>query len=115
MEDEENKIFADLDFTVDTTQVTAATATTGISSVVGTGKDLLYAGTGMYFPDVSISQTVSKKPTLDLVVAIKEIMDRLAILQPDFEKMEKYPALKEAYDNYKLIESMIEKDPNGNS
>jgi hypothetical protein len=34
----------------------------------------------------------------------------MLILQPNFEKMEQYPALKEAYDNYKLVEALIAND-----
>lgn len=42
--------------------------------------------------------------------SIKQIMDRLAIIDPDHDLMEKYPALKEAYNNYKLIEAMVKND-----
>jgi len=34
------------------------------------------------------------------------IMDRLCIIEPSFQLMDKYPALKEAYDAYKIIEDM---------
>lgn len=37
---------------------------------------------------------------------IKMIMDRLCIIEPSFQLHEKYPALKEAYDSYKMIEAM---------
>ena len=47
------------------------------------------------------------KPPLKVAETLECIMDRLAILEPDFDKMEKYPALKEAYDNYKIIEGML--------
>ena len=33
--------------------------------------------------------------------------ERLLILVPDFEKHEKYEALKKAYDHYKLIEAIV--------
>ena len=34
------------------------------------------------------------------------IMDRLCIIEPSFQLMDKYPALEEAYDAYKIIEDM---------
>jgi hypothetical protein len=49
-------------------------------------------------------QSIKVGETLDT------IMDRLCILQPNFEKMEQYPALKAAYDNYKMIEALIAND-----
>ena len=45
---------------------------------------------------------------------IKVMKERLLIITPDFEKHEKYAALKKAYDNYKLIESMLSGDNNDN-
>ena len=47
------------------------------------------------------------KPPLKVAETLECIMARLAILEPDFDKMEKYPALKEAYDHYKTIEGML--------
>lgn len=39
---------------------------------------------------------------------LEKIEDRLAILQePDPEKLEKFAALKKAYDHYKLLEKLI--------
>lgn len=43
----------------------------------------------------------------DLAETLKVLKERLLILAPDFEKMEKYPALRSAYDNYKAIEAML--------
>ena len=34
------------------------------------------------------------------------INERLLLISPDLEKLEKYAALKNAYDHYKLIEAM---------
>lgn len=36
-----------------------------------------------------------------------EIENRLAIILPNEELLNKFPALKEAYDNYKLIEKLV--------
>jgi hypothetical protein len=37
--------------------------------------------------------------------------DRLAILMPDVEKLEKFAALKKAYDHYKLMEKLCHEEP----
>lgn len=47
----------------------------------------------------------------ELISVMKE---RLLIITPNFEKHEKYAALKKAYDNYKLIEAMVSGDENDN-
>lgn len=41
---------------------------------------------------------------------IDKIEKRLSILVPDPKKLEKYEALKKAYEQYKLIESLIDDD-----
>lgn len=43
----------------------------------------------------------------DVAETLQVVKERLLILTPDFEKMEKYPALKIAYDNYKMVEAML--------
>lgn len=58
--------------------------------------------------DISIQRPNGS--TIKVAETLEKIMERLCILEPDFEKMEKYPALKEAYDNYKLIEAMVAGD-----
>ena len=47
------------------------------------------------------------QPMVDLLEVVRSIQDRLAIIEADATLMEKFPALKEAYDNYKLIEAMV--------
>jgi hypothetical protein len=42
----------------------------------------------------------------ELVMTVEMLKKRLLILQPCFEKHEQYPALKEAYEHYLLIERM---------
>jgi hypothetical protein len=37
--------------------------------------------------------------------------ERLAILTPDLQKLEKYTALKKAYDNYKVVENLCKDLP----
>lgn len=46
-----------------------------------------------------------------LAKLLESIEDRLAILiDPDPAKLEKYAALKKAYDNYKLLEKLINEE-----
>jgi hypothetical protein len=39
-----------------------------------------------------------------------KIEDRLSILQPDPAKLEKYEALRKAYEHYKLMEKLVSND-----
>ena len=41
---------------------------------------------------------------------MSKICDRLAILEPDIAKLEKYSALKEAYNHFKFLEALIGED-----
>ena len=43
---------------------------------------------------------------------LETIEARLSILQPDTAKLEKFEALKKAYDHYKLMEKLCHDDPN---
>ena len=55
----------------------------------------------------AIIKTNKNTVNLDEIAEMMQVLkDRLLIITPDFEKHEKYPALKEAYDNYKLIEAL---------
>jgi len=47
---------------------------------------------------------------VSLKESIKSINERLAILTPDLEKLEKYASLKQAYDHYKMLEALIGND-----
>jgi len=38
---------------------------------------------------------------------LKSISERLCIIQPNFAAMEQYPALKNAYDQYKMVEKLL--------
>lgn len=49
----------------------------------------------------------------DLVETLQAIQDRLAILVPDPTRLEKYEALRQAYEHYKTLEALcIETDAN---
>lgn len=45
-----------------------------------------------------------------LVDTLTKIEDRLAILTPDLKKLEKFAALKKAYEHYKLMEKLCQED-----
>jgi hypothetical protein len=47
---------------------------------------------------------------ISLAETLNKINERLAIIEPDFEKMERFPALRKAYEHYKTIEAMIQDD-----
>lgn len=50
------------------------------------------------------------KEDIHVAKSIEAIMERLCIIEPAFEMMEKYPALKAAYENYKMIEALVKND-----
>jgi hypothetical protein len=70
----------------------------GISSINAAHTHTINAGTRIGVTSPS-AESITRR--LDL------IEERLAILQPCFELHEKFPALKQAYDEYKLIERLI--------
>jgi hypothetical protein len=55
----------------------------------------------------------TKKNTINLdqmATMMETVKERLLILAPNFELHEKYPALKEAYEHYKVLEAMMAAD-----
>lgn len=46
----------------------------------------------------------------EVVDFMREIKDRLLILTPNFEKHEKFPALKELYDQYRVMEKLMKEE-----
>ena len=43
----------------------------------------------------------------DVLEFMKTVSERMLVLQPNFEAMERYPALKEAYEHYKFLEDLL--------
>ncbi len=81
-------------------------------SVSITDSSILRTQINHYDGNASISGSLIVGGTLqvngeDIIKSLNEIKDRLAILTPDFEKMEKFAALKNAYENYKTIERLV--------
>jgi hypothetical protein len=54
----------------------------------------------------------TEKQLMAIQERMTKIEERLAIIRPDRALQEKYPALKEAYEHYKLIEKLV-RDQNG--
>ena len=75
----------------------------GYNNTSPAGLDLSMTGSGIEDYDWKLEPT-----DLDHVKErLKTIEDRLAILVPDPEKLEKWEALKEAYNHYKSLEGLI--------
>lgn len=89
------------------------TGTTGSYYVsTGTGGGSMWS-TPTLNPSVPSVLSTSKGNSVDLdelAEMMKIMKERLLILIPAFEKHEKYAALKKAYDNYKMIEALIQED-----
>lgn len=51
--------------------------------------------------------TTEKSDVEQISDRLKTVEDRLAILVPDPDKLEKWEALKEAYNHYKSLEALI--------
>ena len=89
----------------------------------GTGYVYTSTGTGPVFsnpnhhtnisisgPSPTISTDKNKINLDELADTISVLRERLLILIPNFEKHEKYQALKKAYDHYKMIEALIQEE-----
>jgi hypothetical protein len=93
-----------------------------IGSAGTSGQFYTSTGTGSNWnnpPTVNISNTgIDMKSGTDIKIdgkSLKQFMDkmeeRLAILIPDPAKLEKFEALKKAYEHYKLMESLCQEQP----
>jgi len=87
------------------------TGTTGSYYVsTGTGGGSMWSTPTINTPAV-LSTSKGNSVDLDELAEMMKIMkERLLILIPAFEKHEKYAALKKAYDNYKMIEALIQEE-----
>jgi hypothetical protein len=90
------------------------TYTTNNTSVLTTGySNTTWAGLGAS-PKINItSNGIEMDEGADLKIGdvslktfMQQMSDRLAILQPDPKKLEKFEALKQAYEHYKLLEKL---------
>ena len=63
-------------------------------------------------PIVTFKTADGRSVTMDEIVDFMEVMKRrMLVITPDFEKHEKFPALKEAYTTYLMIERLISSSP----
>jgi hypothetical protein len=78
--------------------------TTGANTIRGSYDSSVYVSNG--------SNTVHSKIVTEEIMEkrLKNIEKRLAILVPDPLKLEKYEALKKAYDHYKMLEILLEEN-----
>jgi hypothetical protein len=96
----------------------AVGATSYYNSALGTtaGSNGTFWSTSNTTPSMSIKGDLEVEGGLtvkgrDLVKLMEKLEDRLAILaEPDPDKLEKFAALKKAYDHYKLMEKLIGDD-----
>ena len=99
-------IFADVDTinigSIDTNVYTYSPYTVGTDTFTITDSSITNV-------DDLIINRPGKSP-LKVAQTLESIMERLAILEPDFDKIDRYPALREAYDNYKTIEALLAGD-----
>lgn len=103
--------FGNLDFSIlDFDSTTSVTAGGLYTSPITPGIGSISINDRTTIDDLVIQRV--GKPPLHVAKTLEMIMDRLAILEPEFEKLERYPALREAYENYKLIEAMVAEDTN---
>ena len=54
-----------------------------------------------------IMQDPESGEEINISATLKALQERLLILTPNFEAMEEYPALKDAYEQYKMLEKLL--------
>ena len=71
-----------------------------LSGSISTSSHDIAAGAGNFADNLTVNG-------VDVGVTLKMLMRRLLILEDNFEKHEQYPALKDAYEKYKVIEQLV--------
>lgn len=95
----------------------------GTSTLIATGGSVGYAGTyhAPTIPNLSVTGIAGTDGTLNVSsdITIKgqslsswmqSIDERLLILRPKPELLEKYESLREAYEHYKTLEALLHED-----
>ena len=65
-------------------------------------------GSGLHVSTNAVIEGDLTVQGISIVKTLEKINERLAILVPDPKKLEKYKALKKAYENYKTLEALIQ-------
>ena len=88
------------------------TSATGTSyTISGAGNNYYNATSNVSANGIQLDKTADIKiGDKSLVDTLTKIEDRLAILTPDLKKLEKFAALKKAYEHYKLMEKLCQED-----
>jgi hypothetical protein len=81
----------------------------GVNWINAASSYTTYANSASYTNDIILRR--DGKPDIKIAETLEMLMDRLCVIVPAMELLEKYPALRDAYENYKLIEAMVK---NGN-
>lgn len=105
---DENFVFSTMNYTMNTTPYTYGNITisnTGnlSNSVLNsiTNPSLHVTGDSKFDGDIKIKG-------VSILETLESINKRLAILQPNPDKLKKFEALKKAYEHYKVLESLCE-------
>ncbi len=121
----DNVDLGDLNYTIDMSTLTIPNFTGNVTVASGSSGSYLYSTPGLNGysftnnttnPNLHVNGTAEfdgdvKIKGRSLEKMLQKIEDRLAILQdPDPAKLEKYAALKKAYEHYKTLERLIGED-----
>jgi hypothetical protein len=88
--------------------ITLGAGAVGHYNYAHTGLDYINTSGINFSSSKSVLRTSKNEIDLDeLADLIKVLKKRLLILTPDFEKHEKYPMLKELYNEYKAMERLL--------
>lgn len=105
---DENFVFSTMNYTMNTTPYTygnitisnTGNFTNGVLNSI-TNPSLHVTGDSKFDGDIQIKG-------VSILETLESINKRLAILQPNPDKLKKFEALKKAYEHYKVLESLCE-------
>jgi hypothetical protein len=85
-----------------------AVGSSGYYTTASTWSTSTQAYSNSYNNDIIIRR--EGKEDIHIAKTLEMLMERLCIIEPAMDLIEKYPALKEAYENYKIVEAMVKHD-----
>jgi hypothetical protein len=95
-----------MSYTIPSNWTTSANNATYTMSSTGSNWNNSFSTTGITLDSTADIKIGDKS----LMETLTKIEDRLAILTPDLKKLEKFAALKKAYEQYKLMEKLCQED-----